>query len=211
MSITILKQLDISLRWMPKNSQKEIWGYLSIWWNLEIKKEIRSEVIRQYKTIYFIYNADGGLFNELNYWYKKHIKKTESVCELCDISHHKYFVRPSWLRFIRRLKKEYRVKVLHRDEVPQKIKQENFSYPSVIGETTDNGQNIFYRFYQTCHCWWTGTTNQRIYRKGFKITKNTSIEVSTIIAFRVSLIFANPLWVRMNTKHNLYQLFARYV
>ena len=105
---------------------------------MEIKKEIRSEVIRQYKTIYFIYNADGGLFNELKYWYKKHIEKNESACELCDISHHKYFIRPSWLRFIRRLKKEYRVKVLHRDEVPQKIKQENFSYPSVIGETTDN-------------------------------------------------------------------------
>ena len=105
---------------------------------MEIKKEIRSEVIRQYKTIYFIYNADGGLFNELKYWYKKHIKKNESACELCDISHNKYFVRPSWLRFIRRLKKEYRVKVLHRDEAPQKIKQEKFSYPSVIGETTDN-------------------------------------------------------------------------
>ena len=105
---------------------------------MEIKKEIRSEVIGKYKTIYFIYNADGGLFNELKYWYKKHIKKDESACELCDISHHKYFVRLSWLRFIKRLKKEYRVKVLHRDEVPQKIKEENFSYPSVIGETIDN-------------------------------------------------------------------------
>ena len=95
-------------------------------------------MIGKYKTIYFIYNADGGLFNELKYWYKKHIKKDESACELCDISHHKYFVRLSWLRFIKRLKKEYRVKVLHRDEVPQKIKEENFSYPSVIGETIDN-------------------------------------------------------------------------
>ena len=95
-------------------------------------------MIGNYKTIYFIYNADGGLFNELKYWYKKHIKKDKSACELCDISHHKYFVRLSWLRFIRRLKKEYRVKVLHRDEVPQKIKKNNFSYPSVIGETIDN-------------------------------------------------------------------------
>ena len=54
------------------------------------------------------------------------------------ISHNKYFVRLDWLTFIRRLKKDYRVKVLHRDEVPQKIKKKNFSYPSVIGETTDN-------------------------------------------------------------------------
>ena len=95
-------------------------------------------MIRQYKTIYFIYNADGGLFNEIKYLYKKYIKKNGSVCELCDISHNKYFVRLDWLRFIRRLKKDYKVKVLHRDEVPQKIEEKNFSYPSVIGETTDN-------------------------------------------------------------------------
>ena len=95
-------------------------------------------MIRKYKTIYFVYNADGGLFNELKYWYKKHIKKNGDVCELCDISYNKYFVRLDWLRFIRGLKKDYVVKVLHRDEVPQKIKKKNFSYPSVIGETTDN-------------------------------------------------------------------------
>ena len=105
---------------------------------MEIKKEKRSEVIGKYKTIYFIYNADGGLLNELEYWYEKHVKKAGNACELCDISYNKYFVRLDWLRFIRRLKKDYVVKVLHRDEVPQKIKQENFSYPSVIGETTDN-------------------------------------------------------------------------
>ena len=105
---------------------------------MEIKKEIRSEVIGKYKTIYFIYNADGGLLNELEYWYEKHVKKAGNACELCDISHNKYFVRLDWLTFIRRLKKDYRVKVLHRDEVPQKIKKKNFSYPSVIGETTDN-------------------------------------------------------------------------
>ena len=94
--------------------------------------------MKQYKTIYFIYDADGGLFNELKYWYYKHIKKQGSECELCDISHSKYFVRLEWLSFIRRLKNDYRVKVLHRDEVPQKIKDMNRYYPSVIGETTEN-------------------------------------------------------------------------
>ena len=94
--------------------------------------------MKQYKTIYFIYDADGGFFNELKYWYNKHIKKQGSECELCDISHSKYFVRLEWLSFIRRLKNDYRVKVLHRDEVPQKIKYMNRYYPSVIGETTEN-------------------------------------------------------------------------
>jgi len=94
--------------------------------------------MKKYKTIYFIYDADGGFFNELKYWYNKHIKKQGSACELCDISHSKYFVRLEWLSFIRRLKNDYRVKVLHRDEVPQKIKDMNRYYPSVIGETTEN-------------------------------------------------------------------------
>ena len=104
------------------------------------KKVIREnymEVMRKYKTIYFVYDADGGLLNELKYWYKKYIKRDGSTCELCDISHNKYFVRLDWLRFIMRLKKDYIVKVLHRDEVPQKIKEKNFNYPSVIGETID--------------------------------------------------------------------------
>ena len=94
--------------------------------------------MKKYKTIYFIYDADGGFFNELKYWYYKHIKKQGSECELCDISHSKYFVRLEWLSFIRRLKNDYKVKVLHRDEVPQKIKDMNRYYPSVIGETTEN-------------------------------------------------------------------------
>lgn len=94
--------------------------------------------MKKYKKIYFIYDADGGFLNELKYWYNKHIKKQGSACELCDISHSKYFVRLEWLSFIRRLKKDYRVKILHRDEVPQKIKDMNRYYPAVIGETNEN-------------------------------------------------------------------------
>ena len=95
---------------------------------MEITKEIRSEVIGKYKTIYFIYNADGGLLNELEYWYEKHVKKAGNACELCDISHNKYFVRLDWLTFIRRLKKDYRVKVLHRDEVTRLKKEFQLSF-----------------------------------------------------------------------------------
>ena len=94
--------------------------------------------MKKYKTIYFIYDADGGLWNELKYWYYKYIKKQGSACELCDISHSKYFVRLEWLTFIRKLKKDYRVRVLHRDEVPQKIKDMNLTYPLVVGETFEN-------------------------------------------------------------------------
>ena len=94
--------------------------------------------MKKFKTIYFIYDADGGLWNEIKYWYKKNILKDGNPCELCDISHSKYFVRIEWLNFIKELKKNYDVKVLHRDEVPQKVKDMKCSYPSVIGETFDN-------------------------------------------------------------------------
>ena len=38
-------------------------------------------------------------------------------------------------RFIRELKKEYKVKVLHRNEIPKNIQEKNYSFPCVIGET----------------------------------------------------------------------------
>ena len=99
---------------------------------------VRLSLMKKFKTIYFIYDADGGLWNEIKYWYKKNIKKERSPCELCDISHSKYFVRLEWLQFIRELKKEYRVRVLHRNEIPKNIQEKNYALPCVIGETFEN-------------------------------------------------------------------------
>jgi len=91
--------------------------------------------MKKFKTIYFIYDADGGMWNGIKYWYKKNILEKESMCELCDITHSKYLVRLEWLQFIRELKKEYKVKVLHRNEIPKNIKEKNYAFPCVIGET----------------------------------------------------------------------------
>ena len=91
--------------------------------------------MKKFKTIYSIYYADGGMWNGINYWYKKNILEKGSMCELCDISHSKYFVRLEWLQFIRELKKEHKVKVLHRNEIPKNIKEKNYAFPCVIGET----------------------------------------------------------------------------
>jgi hypothetical protein len=90
---------------------------------------------KDFKTIYFIYDADGGLWNEIKYWYQKNILEEGSACELCDISHNKYFVRLEWLQFKRELKKEYKVKVLHRNEIPRNIQEKNFAFPCVVVET----------------------------------------------------------------------------
>ena len=91
--------------------------------------------IKKFKTIYFIYNADGGLLNEIKYWINKNLLKKNTKCELCDISHSKIFVRSEWLEFIKELKKEYKVEVLHRNEIPGRFLEKNYAFPCVIGET----------------------------------------------------------------------------
>ena len=91
----------------------------------------------QLKSIYFIYDADGGILNEIKYWANKNILKKDSACELCDISHGKLFVRLEWLKFVKELKTEYKVEVLHRNELPKKIQERNFQLPCVIGEIDD--------------------------------------------------------------------------
>ena len=89
----------------------------------------------QFKNIYFIYDADGGILNEIKYWVNKNILKKDSVCELCDISHGKFFVRLEWLKFVKELKTKYKVEILHRNELPKKIEERNFQLPCIIGET----------------------------------------------------------------------------
>tara|TARA_A100001234_G_C12278316_1_gene239964 strand:- start:43 stop:420 length:378 start_codon:yes stop_codon:yes gene_type:complete len=89
----------------------------------------------QLKSIYFIYDADGGILNEIKYWVNKNILKKDSACELCDISHGRFFVRLEWLKFVKELRTKYKVEVLHRNELPMKIEKRNFQLPCIIGET----------------------------------------------------------------------------
>ena len=61
--------------------------------------------MKKFKTIYFIYDADGGMWNGIKYWYQNNILEEGSACELCDISHSKYFVRLEWLQVHQRTQK----------------------------------------------------------------------------------------------------------
>ena len=92
----------------------------------------------QLKKIYFMYNADGGLWNKIKYWINKNLLNKTSSCELCDVSHNKFFVKPEWLAFIKELKLHYDVEVLHRNELPQNIQDKNYQFPCMLGET-ENG------------------------------------------------------------------------
>ena len=93
---------------------------------------------KKFRVLYFIYNADGGLLNEIKYWINKNLLNKQNTCELCDISHSKIFVRSDWLQFIKELKKDYKVEVLHRNEVPNKIIEKKYVFPCVIGETEND-------------------------------------------------------------------------
>ena len=97
----------------------------------------------QLKSVYFIYDADGGIWNEIKYWINKNLLKKKNECELCDISHNKFFVRFEWLKFIKELKKQYKVKVLHRNEIQKNIHDKNYQFPCVIGETENEIIEIF--------------------------------------------------------------------
>ena len=102
--------------------------------------------MKNLKTIYFVYDADGGVLNEITYWIDKNILNKKNTCELCDISHGKFFAKSEWLKFIKELRTQHTVKVLHRNELPKKIEEQNYQLPSVIIETEEKMIEIFNKF-----------------------------------------------------------------
>ena len=102
--------------------------------------------MKNLKTIYFIYDADGGVWNEITYWIDKNILNKKNTCELCDISHGKFFAKTEWLKFIKELRTQHKVKVLHRNELPEKIEEKNYQLPSVIVETEEKMIEILNKF-----------------------------------------------------------------
>ena len=102
--------------------------------------------MKNLKTIYFVYDADGGVLNEITYWIDKNILNKKNTCELCDISHGKFFAKSEWLKFIKELRTQHKVKVLHRNELPKKIEEQNYQLPSVIIETEEKMLEIFNKF-----------------------------------------------------------------
>ena len=133
--------------------------------------------MKKFKTIYFIYDADGGMWNGIKYWYQKNISEEGSACELCDISHSKYFVRLEWLQFIRELKKEYKVKVLHRNEIPKNIQEKNYAFPCVIGETDNELIQIIDK---TTFIDWGNSTNVKELKEYFSQAISSILKIKLI-------------------------------
>ena len=101
--------------------------------------------VMQLKTIYFVYDADGGILGKVKYWVNKNILKKGSACELCDITHGTFLARDAWLKFVAELEQKYKVEVLHRNELPTKVRERNFLFPCVIGESDKDLKEIVNR------------------------------------------------------------------
>ena len=91
--------------------------------------------------IYFIYNANGSFFGEINYFIKK--LSGRDKCKLCDLSHNLIFQKKSWDDFLKELELPYRV--LHINELPDSIKQLNLTYPSILLEKNDSFEVLISR------------------------------------------------------------------
>ena len=91
--------------------------------------------------IYFIYNADGSFFGEINYFLKK--LSGRDKCKLCDLSHNLIFQKKSWDDFLKELDRPYRV--LHINELPESIKQLNLNFPSILLEQNDSFEELISR------------------------------------------------------------------
>ena len=92
-------------------------------------------------VIYFIYNADGSFFGEINYFLKK--LSGRDKCKLCDLSHNFILQRKSWDDFLKELDRPHRV--LHKNELPESIKQLNLNYPSILLEKDDSFEELISR------------------------------------------------------------------
>jgi hypothetical protein len=47
-------------------------------------------------------------------------------------------MRSDWSKFIKELKKDYKVEVLHRNEIPKRILDKGYGFPCVVGETKND-------------------------------------------------------------------------
>ena len=62
------------------------------------------------KKFIAIYNADGGIFGEINYFFKKLFKNKH--CDLCDITHNFVWKKNAWKEFENKLGIELEVLII---------------------------------------------------------------------------------------------------
>jgi hypothetical protein len=71
-------------------------------------------------TLFFIYNAESGLFNGALDWAHKIVSPNTYQCELCALTYGNFGEKNTWKKFIESLENVETV-FYHKDEVPNQL------------------------------------------------------------------------------------------
>lgn len=82
--------------------------------------------------LYFIYNANSGVFNSLSDIAHKTLKPETYQCNLCKLTHGLLFEKKKWTNFNAQLKIE--TEYLHKDFLPKKLQGLSKTYPIILLE-----------------------------------------------------------------------------
>jgi hypothetical protein len=69
--------------------------------------------------VYCIYNAEGSIWGELKYLWKKYTYNFK--CSLCDITHNTFLEKFEWKEKVKGLK--FKLETIHLDEQPSTLKK----------------------------------------------------------------------------------------
>ncbi|KAF1074377.1 hypothetical protein [Methanogenium sp. MK-MG] len=89
------------------------------------------------EILLFVYNADSGVFSELNDCVHKTVSPSTYDCPLCAITYGSTGMKKEWNKFMKDL--DFRVEFLHRDEMAKGYPVVAVPLPAVFKKT---GQSL---------------------------------------------------------------------
>ncbi len=82
------------------------------------------------ETLLFVYNADGGVFNDIAGALHKTFSPDTYECNLCKITYGSVWMKEDWWKFIEGL--DFEVDFLHRDEFRKRFPENSDSLPALF-------------------------------------------------------------------------------
>ncbi len=81
-------------------------------------------------SLIFVYNADSGLASALLDTGYRLLKPADYPCSLCMATYGPFGMKRDWKEFIAKL--PYKVKFLHKNELPKELKKELNDFPCLV-------------------------------------------------------------------------------
>lgn len=91
-------------------------------------------------ALVFVYNADGGLFDQLTDAAHKVLSPSTYACNLCKITYGLLTEKRAWQRFVAELPVPCRF--LHRDELQQRFPKLQIPLPAVLRIEADGAPKV---------------------------------------------------------------------